>query len=482
MNDENYLIALDKINLGSRIRENYKDIDSLALSIIRDGLIHPICVNKDTMELVAGGRRYTAFTKIANGDYLNEITYEPSAFKCIPAYLRSVESPAHAKLLELEENLRREDMTWQEYVVGISAYHHTNRLLALKGREDWTQEQTGRLLNISQANVSSILKVNDILKKNPAHPISKATNFSDALQILLKEKYDEAAKLKLSKLRSAVQQISTPKVTIDLNAIPALKLFSASQPVVVSEPTPQPTVSQQPSATISQQDVLSFFNLGSALDLMPKLKFDHIVCDPPYGIDMANLVQANIDTVAATHQVEPNLQLIHDFLKVAYDCLPSHGWLCMWYDLDHHEKIHTWATAVGFKVTRWPLVWCKSSPCRNSAAQWNITKSTEPCYLMRKADATIITKRQNNYIVSPNINDSGHPFAKPVDVWKWLIETISIEGQTICDPFCGIGSSLLASYTLNRIPVGIEIDDAHIAKGVSWLYDKIVSHEIKLPL
>ncbi len=217
-------LQLTDIKLTSRIRVDYKDLDSLALSIIRDGLIHPICVNQETMELVAGGRRYIAYTKIAAGEYLSELDYDPTNFQKIPTYLRKVESPAHATLLELEENLRREDMSWKEYVSGISAYHNLNRQLALKEREDWTQEQTGKLLNISQTNVSSILKVNEVLKKHADHPIQKASNFSEALQILVKERYDFAAKLKLSRLRSAAQPVSTPN--FDLSFVKPAKLMS----------------------------------------------------------------------------------------------------------------------------------------------------------------------------------------------------------------------------------------------------------------
>jgi ParB-like chromosome segregation protein Spo0J len=481
-------VPLDSIVEGDRVRKDYKDLESLAASIVRDGLIHPICVNIDTNELVAGGRRFAVFKALSSGEFTELLDYDPLEYGIIPAYLRKVESPAHAKLLELEENLRREDMSWQEYVAGIAQYHATSKRLALQHREDWTQEQTGRLLNISQASVSIILKLNDILKKQPTHPCAKAVNMNEALQLLLKEKNSEAAKLKLNRLRASSKANSmvptttthssaepTSSIDIDLGNIPSLNIIS-SLPSVPAQPEPV-------SDVITQQDVLAFYHHASAMDILDKLKFDHIVCDPPYGIDMANLnTMNNIDTVAATHQVEPNIKLIRDFIHLAHSALPSYGWLAMWYDLDHHEKIISWGKDAGFKVTRWPLVWCKTSACVNNAATYNITKSTEVCIFMRKPDAMIATKRQTNFLTLPNSNDSGHPFAKPTDLWKWVIETVSIEGQIICDPFCGVGSSIYASYVLNRIPLGIEIDDNHIAKGTAWLYNKILADNIIAPL
>ena len=52
-----------------------------------------------------------------------------------------------------------------------------------------------------------------------------------------------------------------------------------------------------------------------------------------------------------------------------------------------------------------------------------------------------------------------HPTAKPIDLYKWLIERYSKEGDTILDPTFGSGNSGKASIELNRKYIGIEKDE-----------------------
>ena len=51
-----------------------------------------------------------------------------------------------------------------------------------------------------------------------------------------------------------------------------------------------------------------------------------------------------------------------------------------------------------------------------------------------------------------------HPTQKPLQLMKFLIELISVEGQTILDPFVGSGTTVLACKILNRNFIGFEID------------------------
>jgi site-specific DNA-methyltransferase (adenine-specific) len=52
-----------------------------------------------------------------------------------------------------------------------------------------------------------------------------------------------------------------------------------------------------------------------------------------------------------------------------------------------------------------------------------------------------------------------HPTAKPVDLYKFLIERYSNEGDTVLDPTFGSGNSGLASVELKRKYIGIEKDE-----------------------
>ena len=52
---------------------------------------------------------------------------------------------------------------------------------------------------------------------------------------------------------------------------------------------------------------------------------------------------------------------------------------------------------------------------------------------------------------------NGHPCPKPLGAWKWLLEKVSMEGETVIDPFLGSGTTLVACQQLGRHGIGIEI-------------------------
>lgn len=56
----------------------------------------------------------------------------------------------------------------------------------------------------------------------------------------------------------------------------------------------------------------------------------------------------------------------------------------------------------------------------------------------------------------------GHPAPFPIDLPRRLIELYSYVGDTVVDPFCGAGSTLIASERTGRIGVGYDTDQAYV--------------------
>jgi len=54
-----------------------------------------------------------------------------------------------------------------------------------------------------------------------------------------------------------------------------------------------------------------------------------------------------------------------------------------------------------------------------------------------------------------------HPTEKPVELLEWLIKYYSNEGDTILDPTCGAGGTLIACKNLNRNGYGIEMNETY---------------------
>ena len=54
-----------------------------------------------------------------------------------------------------------------------------------------------------------------------------------------------------------------------------------------------------------------------------------------------------------------------------------------------------------------------------------------------------------------------HPTEKPVDILRQLIESSSVMGEIVYDPFAGSGSTLIAAAMEDRIAVGCEIEERY---------------------
>lgn len=56
---------------------------------------------------------------------------------------------------------------------------------------------------------------------------------------------------------------------------------------------------------------------------------------------------------------------------------------------------------------------------------------------------------------------NGHPCPKPAADWHWLLRKVSIDGETVLDPFMGSGTTLVAAKNLGRKAIGIEIEEKY---------------------
>lgn len=54
-----------------------------------------------------------------------------------------------------------------------------------------------------------------------------------------------------------------------------------------------------------------------------------------------------------------------------------------------------------------------------------------------------------------------HPTQKAVSLMETLIKLVTEEGQTVLDPFCGCGTTLVAAKNLNREYIGFEINQKY---------------------
>jgi len=62
-----------------------------------------------------------------------------------------------------------------------------------------------------------------------------------------------------------------------------------------------------------------------------------------------------------------------------------------------------------------------------------------------------------------------HPTQKPIQLMRALIESTTIKGQVVLDPFCGSGSTLVAAQECGRRFIGYENDPTHWQMAIDRL-------------
>tara|TARA_R110000796_G_scaffold71635_10_gene162626 strand:+ start:3791 stop:5314 length:1524 start_codon:yes stop_codon:yes gene_type:complete len=468
------VLPIADIVIKERGRKDYGDIEGLSQSIKEVGFIAPIVLNQRN-ELIAGERRLKAHILLG----LEHVAY----------VYRETLTESQELELELAENADRKQMKWHEDTVLIARCHRAKikettlgvldpRALAIleaSGKREWGQRQTGNLMGVALGQVSMALRIAQSIEERDEEVLA-APHIKGALDILVKRREDEV--LKLSAGMSKTAQTSGPA-----HSIPTIPSMSSAAPSdagvlgggvfdILTANNPAPEISEDTGPiTIPISEMFIHADVQEYLPTRGAHSFDHIITDPPYAIDVANMGELKkVSTdIKGTHQVEENLALLEWFIPEAFRVTRDKGCLIMWCDPMHFRQLHDWGLAAGWRVQRWPLIWHKLSACKNQAPHQNTTKNFEFAIRMRKGNAVLNNPVSSSIITADNPEAMmyDNPFAKPFEVWKWLIEMTCLPGQTIGDFFGGNFSLARAAINLGHNPVSCELEGVQYNKGIT---------------
>lgn len=110
---------------------------------------------------------------------------------------------------------------------------------------------------------------------------------------------------------------------------------------------------------------------------------------------------------------------------------------------------------MGFKQTWEPVFFYRR---RDSEREIEVS-GTDWGNSLNDFDCHVAATPQTNF---NDVDSKVHPAQKPLSVMRWLVNAATRPGDTVCDPFCGSGTTGVASVGLNRNFHGIEESDEYM--------------------
>lgn len=396
------LIDEIKIKRGERQRRVLTGIAELADSISRIGLLHPIVVTRDHT-LVAGERRLAAFKALGRTH--------------IPYQFTDEVDPAALRLLELEENVRRVDISWQEQAAATAEYH----ALRAAATPEWEQVDTAKALGQTPGHVGRLLAVAGELAK-PESKIAAAPKLSTAIGMV-------------ERARSRAQDSEIAGALAEAGLSPE-------------------------AAPAERRDILcADFREWATGYAGPRFNLIH--CDFPYGIN-AESRQQGVSTLtqgsyADSEEIYWELcrTLVDNINHIATDQCHILFWFSMRF---YRETRDFFAEHSDFVLDPFPLIWLKSDnvgllpdPERGPRRIY------ETAFLGQRGDRKIVRAVSNAH-AAPTSRQI-HMSEKPVPVLSHFFRMLVDPTSRVLDPTCGSGSAIRAADALGAAAVlGLELN------------------------
>lgn len=409
------------IERSERQRRELTGIEDLAESIRRTGLINPIVITQDGV-LVAGERRLTACKMLG--------------WTSIPAQFTSDLSALELHVIELEENIKREQLSWQDECLAVKRFHE----LKMEMEEDWDPTKTATALGATPQYVGQrVIIAKEIEDGNER--ISSADKFSVARNLVQRD---------TERRKSSVLE------TLGASLIP---------PSISDEPAPK----TKPTPPI----LLTDFHQWQG-DYAGQ-KFNLIHCDFPYGINVGDSPRQN-SSIAEHYEDSPDVyfKLLATFGLAMQNVVAESAHLIFWFTMHYYSETLAALEFMGWKVDPFPLIWHKSDNAGVAPdPQRRPRRTYETAFFASRGDRKLTQAgaRSASFAFPGKIGGEAHMSAKPVPMLTHFLSMVCDEYSTVFDPTCGSGNALKAATALGASSVlGLEKDPNFYALSTSRYY------------
>lgn len=441
------LISIPTIQVATNRQRRLFDPEKLhefADGIQARGLLHPIILRvvNGQFFLVAGERRLRACADIAalGGTFRHDGAEVPPGM--VPYTLFDDLSALAAEEAELEENIHREDLTWQERA---AAHSRLAALRAAQAAERSEARPTVTALAIEvrgsgEGATREITRRELIVAKYLGNPeIAAAKNVDEAFKILRKKE-------ELEKNRELGATVG--------------RTFTAELHKAIHDDS-----------------------LAWMLNCQAE-SFDVILTDPPYGMGADEFGDSGGLAAGAhgyTDTPDIFLRLMEIFPAESFRITKVQAHLYCFCDIGWFQHLREKFTEAGWQVFRTPLIWYKKSGMRAPWPEWGPQRKYETILYAIKGKKPVL-KMAGDVLDFPPDTNLGHAAQKPVALFQELLSRSCLPGQSVLDPFMGSGPIFAAAHALKVRATGIEMDQASYGIAVARLEALKAQQELDLSL
>lgn len=441
-----HFIHLDRIEVPANRQR--REFDAAALEELRTsiqetqfGLQHPIVVRQGAEPgaflLVSGERRLRAIRDIyeLGGEFRHAGAAVPAGQ--VPAVDLGELDPIDAFEAELEENIRRDDLTVME------------RATATAQLFDLRVAQAARDGQPSPAASDIAQEMFDIPASKPKGEYGQATT-TVRDQLIVARHRDDPEVAKATSLREAVKIIK--------------KKDEAKRNVALAAAV---------GATYTT-DRLQLHHADAQEWLAPVLgDFDIILMDPPYGMGADQFGDSGTEAGAAgAHQYDDSfeswLAMMEWLVPTTWRVTKPSAHMYVFCDLDRFFEMRARFSAAGWNVHRTPLVWHNPDGFRAPWPEHGPQRKYELVLYARRGEKKCSVLRGDvlEYRKDPAL---GHPAQKPVNLLIDLLRRSAAPGDKVLDAFAGSGGILAACNDLRLSCVALERDPTFYGMAVKRL-------------
>lgn len=408
-------------------------ISDLAQSIERNGLIN-LPVLRDNRTLIAGECRVKAIEQLwATG---GQLRYGGQTVEegYIPFQDLSNLDPIDAYEIELEENIRRKDLTWQEQAEATSKLMVLRQAQAVRrGEATPTVAAIAQELRGSSGAAFEQTRAEILVSKHLDDPdVAKAKTAKDALKIL-KRKEDLA--------RSAA-------------------LGAAIGPSFTAE-----------SHTLLNCDALLW------LEEAESNQFDCILTDPIYGIDAHEFNDSGGKAGGGgtgSHFYDDSYSRWREHMAVlsvqGMRITKPQAHLYAFCDVDRFVEMKSIFGDAGWKVFRTPLIWINPTAIRAPWPDQGPQRKYQIILYAVKGDKHVKALRPD-VLTFPSDDNLNHHAQKPVALYADLLGRSCGPGDSVLDCFCGSGPVFPSAHGLKVKATGVELDPSAYGIAVKRLQE-----------